>query len=271
MIKKGINFVLNLVMSVLVLGLICVLLISSTAFRKEYIKEKMRENHFYDRTYSDIKEDFENYTMQSGLELEILDGLFTKEKVEKDINSKIDAIYGGKKAKIETDSIKSELDSRINLALEEKNRVPSEDEKKSIQKYEEVIVDCYQSGILYGRDFSISSKYLGLAKNICITAIIVISILLLIINRSILKYISFIGINLLFSGILCASIKFLLEKRVQHILILDAKFSNLLVNCLNDCIEKFYHFGIIAAILGVILIVLGSLEKIKKTIENEIN
>ena len=271
MIKKGINFVLNLVMSVLVLGLICVLLISSTFFNKEYVKEKMRENRFYEKTYSDIKEDFENYTMQSGLELEILEGLFTKDKVEKDINSKIDAMYGGKKVKIETDSIRMELDSRIDLALEENNRVPSENEKKSIQKYEDVIVDCYQSGILYGRDFSISSKYLGLAKNICIIAMIVISILLLIINRSILKYISFIGVNLLFSGILCASVKFLLEKRIQHILILDAKFSKLLVNCLNDIIGKFHNFGIIAVLLGVILIGLGSLEKIIKTIENEIN
>ncbi|MBR2290245.1 MAG: hypothetical protein IJ867_06650 [Clostridia bacterium] len=272
MIKKILNFLLNFAMSILVLGLIVVALISNTVLNKEYIKRKLEENRFYDRTYSDIKEDFENYTMQSGLELEILDGLFTKEKVVQDVNLKIDSIYNGKKGEVETASIRNELDLRINRALEENNRVPKEEEKASIQKYEDTIVDSYKSGILYGVNFSINGiyeKYLEKAKIACIVGIVVISAILLIINRNLLKYISFVGINLLFSGILSLSVKFLIEKRVQHILILDSKFSNFLVNSLNDLIEKCFQIGVVVIAVGFALIVLGSLEKLKKTIENK--
>ena len=271
MIKKIINFCLNLIMSILVLGLIVISLVSNTILNKNYIKQKLLENKFYERTYSDIKEDFENYTMQSGLDLEILDGLFTKKKVINDINSKIDYIYDGKNFEVETNSIREELVSRINNTLEENNRIPSDDEKESIKIYEDVIVDCYKTGILYGRNFTIETDYLKQPRIACIIGIVVISIVLIIINRNILKYISFIGINLLFSGILCSSLKFLLEKRIQHILILDAKFSNFLINSLTEIIEKFYKCGIVASIIGLAFIVFGSLEKIKKTIENKKN
>ena len=271
MIKGVANFLLDLIMSVLVLGLIVIIFISNTVFSPKYIREKLDENRFYERTYNDIIDDCENYTIQSGLELDILDGLFTQEKVIDDINSKIDYIYTGKAYSVETASIRNELDSRINSALEKNNRVPSDYEKESIARYEDAIEDCYSSGILYGRDFRIDTKYLDLARIVCISGIIAISIVLIIINRSLLKYVSLIGINLLFSGVLCASLKALLERRVQHILILDAKFSNFLVKTLNEMIGEFFKIGIIAIVLGLVLIIIGSLEKNKKTIENKTN
>lgn len=269
MIKKVLNFILNLIMSVLVLVLICINIIFGTIYNKEYIKEKLNENKFYDRAYSDIKEDFENYTMQSGLELEILDGLISKEKVFQDINKKIDSIYSGKKVEIETDSIRNELDSRINSALEKNNRIPSDSEKLSITKYEDAIIQSYESGILYGKTFSIENNYLKISRTSCITGIIIISIILILINKSFLKYISCIGVNLLFSGILCSSLRYLLDKRIMHILILDKKFSNFLVNTLLEISNIFYENGMIFIVVGVLFIVIGSLEKFKKTIENK--
>jgi len=268
MIKKIINILLNLIVSVLVLGVVIIVLASNTVLNKDYIKNKFKENRFYERTYSDIKNDFENYTMQSGLELEILDGLFTLEKVSNDIDSKIDYIYDGKEFKIETDSIRNELDSRISNALKENNRVPSENEKKSIKKYEDVIVNSYEKGILYNKEFRINvEKYLSTAKIACISGIVVISIILIVINRSLLKYLSFVGISLMFTGITSIGFKILITKRVQHILIMDAKFSNFLVNTLNDILDIIKLTGIIFVVIGFLLIVLGSLEKMKKSIE----
>lgn len=271
MIKKFINFFLNLIMSVLVLSFILICLISNTLFNKEYIKNKMIENKFYDRAYLDIKEDFENYTMQSGLELEILDNLFTKDKVTKDINDKLDSIYNGKEISIDTSSIKNELDNRINSALEKNNRIPSDSEKESISKYEDAIIESYNSGILYGANFSIKENQLSNICRIVIISIVINSLILIIINRSFLKYISFIGINLLFSGIIFLGIKVLLENKAQHILILDSKFSNLIVNTITDIFQNILSIGIISCVIGIVLICIGCLEKFKKTIENKNN
>jgi len=261
-VKKIINFVLNFGLSFLVLGLIILIIIKNTALSKEFIISKLKENRFYERTYNDIKEDFENYTMQSGLELEILNGLISKEKVNRDIDLKIESIFSGKNVEIDTSSIKIELDNRINSALEKNNRIPGDEEKKSIELYENTIVDCYKNGILYGREFIIEfNSKINLIRNICIIGIIAISIILLIVNKSFLKYSSSIGINFLFSGILCSSIKPLLEGRILNILILDAKFSNFFVNTLVDIISIFFKTGITLIVAGVALIILSNLIK----------
>lgn len=269
MIKKIINFILNFVMSILVLVVISIIIISNTVFNKEYIKQKLFENKFYDRAYSDIKEDFENYTMQSGLELDILNDLFSKDKVIDDINSKIDSIYSGNKIEIETDSIRNELDARINRELEKNSRFPSNEEKDSIKKYEDAIIDSYNNGILYGYEIDLNQEILKNIQKYCILGIVIISIILIIINKSFLKYSACIGINLIFSGIIFILLRVLIEKRIQHILILDAKFSWFLVNGLNDIILRFFKAGIVAISIGFALIVFGSLEKIQKTIENK--
>ena len=269
--KKIINFLLNFIMSILVFILICMNFTFSTVFNKTYIKTKLTENRFYERAYADVKERFENYTMQSGLELDILEGLVTKEKVKKDINQKIDAIYDNQKITIETDSIRNELDARINAVLEKNNKTPNTTEKESIQKYEDAIVESYQAEILYGKSFSIPQKDFQCVRTICIIGIVVISILLLFINKSISKYMAFLGITGVFSGTLCVVVKRLLEKRIIHILIMDAKFSHFLVNTLTDMLLRFYHMGISIMAVGFLLIIIGSLENFKKTIENKKN
>ena len=270
MIKKFFTFFINLIMSFLVLIIIFCNLILNTVYSKNFVKQKLAENSFYERSYSDIVEVFEENSMSSGLDLSILDNLISKEKVINDINKKIDTIYGGNKEKIETESIRNELDLRINNILKENNRKPTNNEKKSIKEYEDAIVNCYKKGILYDVDFILEGKNCIEFINICcICGVLVLALIIIIINKSIFKYISCLGVNLLFSGILCVSVKFLIEKRVVHILLLDAKFSKLLVNSLIDVINIIYEIGLISVGVGFVLSIIGNLLNLKKTIENK--
>ena len=272
MIKKILNFILNFFLSLLVLGLICLNVAYNTVLKKDYIKEMLEKNNFYSRAYSDIKSNFENYTIQSGIELEVLDEVLTQEMVSKDIDNRIDYIYGGKKVETSSSIVREKLENIIIDTLKEKNREPTETERVAIDKYEDAIVDAYEMGILYKVDYQLDSKIIETiktARTACIITIVVISIILLILNRSILKYISIVGVSFLFSGILCGSLKFLLEKRIAYIMIFDKKFSNFLVNSLTDILGKLYQLGIIFGSIGIVLIIIGSFEKFKKTIENK--
>ena len=260
MTRKIFKYLLNFVLSVLVLLLICLNILSNTIFNREYIKQKLKSNDFYIRSYSDIIESFENYTMQSGLDLEILDGLVSEGQVADDINLKIDSFFTKIDGDVDTSPIINELDSRINKALEENNRVPSDDEKESIKKYEDAISEAYKDGILYRADFSVKVEYLTRAIAVCIVGIIVVSLILIFLRgKRIKKYIGCLGISLLFSGIFSAVLKFLLEKRIQNILILDTKFSSLIINITTEILNKFFDIGVMIGLVGIIFILVENI------------
>lgn len=261
MIKKILKFILNFVLSVLILVLISSNIFSITIFDREYIKQKLKSNDFYIRSYSDIVESFENYTMQSGLDLEILDGLIAEGQVADDINRKMDSLFTKINGDIDTSSIRTELDNRINNVLAENGRVPSDKEKESIKKYEDAIEKAYKDGILYGANFSVSLnvKYINRCNAICIVGIIIISIALIIVCTKPLRYLACLGIGLLFSGIFSISAKLLIENRIKNIIILDSKFSALIVNILNDILSKFFVAGIVLTVIGILLIFIGNI------------
>ncbi len=264
MIRKILRYLLNFVLSVLILILIILNIFSITIFDREYIKQKLKSNDFYIRAYSDIIESFENYTMQSGLDLNILDGLVSETQVANDINVKIDSFYTKINGDIDTTSIRNELDSRINKALEENNRVPSDTEKEAINKYEDAIVQAYEDGIVYGTNLSVKVEYLNRLKAICIVSIIVVSIMIILIRRKILRCVACLGISFLFSGIFSVVLKFLLINRIGNILILDTKFSALLINVLTDILNKFFNVGLVIGVVGIIFILIGNIKVNKK-------
>lgn len=245
MTKKVIRFILNFVLSVLVLTLIGSFMISTTILNREYIKQKLKSNDFYIRTYSDIMESFENYTISSGLDLEILDGLIAEGQVANDVNVKVDSYFTKIKAEIDTKSIRTELDNRINKVLEENNRVPSEQEKVSINKYEDAIEKAYKDGILYGSDFEINVEYVNRCNAICIVGIILVSIAIIFLSRRFIRYFACLGVSFLFSGIFSAALRFFIEHRIKNIIILDSKFSSLLINVVTDILDRFFKFGIV--------------------------
>jgi hypothetical protein len=271
MIKKFITFLLNFILVVLVIILFGIILLSKTVLNKDYLKNVLKENNFYTRAYSDIKDEFENYTIQSGLELDILDDLVSNEKVTLDINSRLDAIFEKDDAVIDSEMIKEELNSRIEATLKENNRTPTSKEEEAILTYENTITDCYESGILYGKQIHIPSNLLSKYLKYIIIAILIDTFLIIIINRNLKTILNSIGVILLPVGLLILLLKPLLQHRVQNILIMDQKFSNCLIYILNDILEKCFKYGIIMVIIGILFILISSMYFFQKTIEDKNN
>ena len=272
MIKKVITFILNFILILLCILIFAGLLLSKTVLNKDYLKEVLSEKNFYERTLNDINDGFVSYTMQSGLELEILDNLVSLEKVTEDVNKKLDSIFEKESYKVDTSFLKEELDSRINSALEENNRKPSDNEKESIEKYEKAMEECYDSGIFYGKyadKVHITTSLVDKLLKYTIIAIIIDVILIVFINLKIGVILNSFGKVLMSAGILTLIVKPLVETRVQNILIMDQKFSNCLVFLLNDIMEKCFKYGLIATIIGLCLILISSLNFFAKTIEDK--
>ena len=193
MIKKSVTYIISFVLSLCILLLATLLILSNTILDKHYVIGMLEKNHYYERTYEDIKDGFSNYIMQSGLEESILNDLYSKEKVVADVNMVIDSIYENKQFQIDTQIIRNKLDNRINTVLEQNNRVPDVEEREAIQIFVDAIVDTYENGIVYsssaieriGEVYNKGRTIIQEIKMMCIAVVAVLAIIIIILNYNI--------------------------------------------------------------------------------------
>lgn len=258
MFKKFIMNIFNIIVILLILSLNVLLVFSNTIFNKNYVIKKLQKNNYYEKTYYDIKENFKNYIMQSGLEENVLDDLYSMEKIQNDVNMVLDAIFENKEIKISTDEIRKKLDDRINEVLEENNRVPDKTEKESIQTFEDTIVNEYIEGIVFSENYvkQIKNGYSKIIKIVKFGEILLIVltaiILIIMFSKKILR--ENIGMILFAVGIMQIIIRILVGKRLNYILILNSTFSQSLISLLNSVVNIILVIGFIDVILGIIFI-----------------
>lgn len=271
MFKKIITYSISFVLCVGITILISLMILSSTILNKNYTISMLEKNDYYKETYNTIVENFDNYIMQSGLEKSALENLFDEEKVKQDVSQVIDAIYENKEIKIDTQSIRQELDNRINKVLEQNNRIAGHEEKESIKEFEDVIVNAYANGVSFSKEYV--EKVGGVfpkieqaatsAKIICAIIAVVLLALIIVINKNIKQNLKCIGTSILASGILLCIVKLFIGDKVQNILILSKAFSETIKSMVYNIANTFLVVGIITIIIGVIMIIIGGKKSTK--------
>lgn len=260
--KKVILYILSFVLSLGLCAVLTLITFSNTMLNKQYILDALEENNYYEKTDANIQEGINNYAMQSGLEQEVFENLYTKEKVIQDVNQVINAIYDNKQVKISTEEIKEELDSRIDKVLEEHQKIPEQKEKESIQNLENVISETYVNGIVYSTEVveKVSEpvqKILEIIQKLFMISIAFVCILLLVIGIiSKKEAFRYLGISFMASGILSVLLPFLVGDRIHYILILNTAFSECIKSMLNTILQMFSIVGGIFIIIGMISCVL---------------
>jgi len=265
-LKKLITYIISLLLSLCIFALIALPIFSNTICSKKYIVGVLEKNNYYEKIYEDIKDGFKNYIMQSGLEESILENLYSKEKVKQDINMVLDGIYENKSVHIETETISSKLDNRIDEVLEKNNRIPEAEEKEAIQTFKDAIIDTYVNGIAYseeniekiGEIYNKVFAMINKAQIMCAIIILVLVGIIAIINRNLKEFLKFNGIALLTSGLLSSSLKFLIGDRIHYILILNTIFSENIIYVIQEIMNAFLVVGLIAILIGIAMIVIGN-------------
>ncbi|MCI9177751.1 MAG: hypothetical protein HFJ28_04150 [Clostridia bacterium] len=270
MIKKAIIYILNFLLVICFVTLFLVHITSVTILDKQYVVKCLEQSNYYEKTYYNIQEEFKNYVMQSGLEESILDNLYNQEKVNSDINQVIDSIYENKEIHIEILNLRKTLDNRIKEVLEQNNRKPDAEEELAIQTFEDTIVEVYENGIIYAKEYvenlgdiyqKISNIVSKAELGLIIAGILLLIVIFVISKR---KMIRALGIAFLATGVLEIVFKLWIGDKLHHILLLNAAFSESLVYICNNMIQTIFITGIIMSVLGIIVIIASSIPKIKK-------
>lgn len=239
--KKVVSLLISFILVFLILGLVGNGILRSTVLNKDYVLTKMDETEYYRSMSEEINSGFEEYIYQSGLPVDIIDGIYTDEQVRADVNSFVDYIYNDRDDFVVSGAaVKTTLDDKINNYLTEENIKLNEVGKENINTFEELIVNEYNVKVqisttiyegfrnIFAKINSIENMILGNIGLIIATVICVIVIG--VVNRDyIVKVINYVGISTLSAGIILKAVLYLVAKTIDfdNILVYSVALTNL--------------------------------------------
>lgn len=266
--KKILNILLSFI---LMLGLLSstFLVIANNYANKENMLKKFEEVNLYNSVYEEVRDGFENYIYQSGLDINIIDKICSKEKVKNDIIAVVNGMYGEGDSTIDSSEIRTNLDSAINEYVESQGRKLSTQEEENIEKFEELIEESYKEEIgLYQKGSNeIARKLpqvLSLIRKAEIAAIGVTALVLIILVALNSKAIStpgaYFGVAMLSSGVIMLALKNTIVSKINidELVVFTKSLSNALIIIIKDILSAIQTCGIWYVICGILIIVIMS-------------
>ena len=267
-IKIILGYILGFISASLISVLSLLLIVKFTIYNKDYIKNNLQKNNYYQKVSNEILDNMKNYMMSSGLPETVLDGIYTDVEITKDINKYIDNMYQGRSAKIDLDVVKNRLQANIDKYLNDhKVKITS---KEYINSFVNDIGRIYEKEVsLYGYLNGVMSTFKK-GENLVNNAILVTSIIvlvLIIILILIKQYL--IGSIISASGLILLFIRFLIYDKIDinNILIISSEFSLIIKKICNEILNNAFIISLLLIIIGVTLIISKSFNK--KTLKKD--
>ena len=259
------GYFIGIICSFLITTLVVLLIFKFTIYKKEYIKNVLVEVNYYTEIYDDTMEEMKGYMTSSGLDEEILDGLFSVVKIHHDVDKYIDSVYKGKIYKYNSEKFREKLNSNIDASLVKHNI--SVTDRSELDSFVDSITGIYEDEItLYKTINPFISKIYKLGKLLNIIIIInllsVIGLLLLLFK---LKF-KYISSTVIASGLMMLFIRFAIYDKIdiKNILIISKYFSIALRKILLSIGNCLTILGFFAIIGGLFMAVCSSYKKSKK-------
>lgn len=272
MIKKIIVFLNQLLISLSLITLILLSLFFQTLGNKDYLLSILQKNNYSEQIYQFSISKVEGEIVSLGLSKEKIEKIYTKEKVEKDINNVILSFYQNKEIKIDTTSITDNLDNMITKKVQENNRSITLDEQQAIDKLKTQVATLYETNILYSKKYlsqiqKIFLKIFSLRKVFILsntTIFLILTILLFLLTKKKSYFSKSFGIATLTTSFVFLLIKFFFQSKFQKIVIFSPCFSKVIVSIINDIFQKMTVSAIILGIFSLLLIILGVNKAVNK-------
>ena len=263
--KKILKYILSFILMIFLLLSTLMGIATKTITNKDYIFEKLEEVDFYNKTEEIIKEAFKDNILQSGMDETVLENIFEKQKLRKDIDNVVNCIYENRKIEIETDTIKAKLTENINKYVQEKQLAITNQDELNI--FINTIAKIYGNSITYSTEAlqqisPITAKVVGFVQKrqpLVLIITIILAIIVIFVNNNkkedIAKY---LGISLFSSGIIFVIAKMYINYKinVEYISIIDDAVTNLLQIIINQILNYILYIGITMTIIGIICIII---------------
>ena len=266
---KVLSYYFNMLfISLLVLLLSLVTLIKFTILNENYLIKHLEKNNYYDELYKSIKEEMSYYIIQSGLDDEVLENIYTKEMIKEETNNIIKNFYEGKELTINTEVVSNNLNSNIEKYLLKNNIMV--DDQSALDRFVEEMIIIYDKEIRLSEKINTIQSKFNKLDNMINTSFIILIILILvigIISQLFYKRIIF-TIPTISTSILLLLGEFLLYNRmdVKNILFWNDNVSTIIKSILFDISNYIKTESKILIIIGIITFIIEYIITNKKII-----
>lgn len=266
-LNKIICAILTAILIVELFACFGITLVKNTICSREYIENELEKVNYYQVTKNEIEESFKYYVLQSNLDDSCVENLITVEKVKSDTLIELNKYFKNSKEDIQVDSIKQELNNRINTKVEnEYKNIMTEQDKKNIAKLVDIIVDNYTDNMkTIGSGFEIIhsiSKKLDKIENIHVIIMYVITLVTIILisivyifgtkNKKIIlnKYhaIAFMTVGLM---IIITIIALSITINEEEIQIFTKGITSVIIDAIKSIKASILVFGIVSFGIGL--------------------
>ena len=275
--KKIVSYIICIILVAIILVATAIHIASNTVLNKNYVLEKLDNNNYYEKTYDNIKSSFSQYILQSGLDENVIENLYTKEQIKEDVDIIISNIYSDENQKVDTNKIKNNMESNINKYLEDNNIKLNATQKKSIDKFIETIERTYEEEISYsaylnkiGNKVYKINKIIEKMQPVIYGSIIALFLILILINVKEISFgINYAGVTILSSGIANILIKMYINSKINinKIMIINEDISKIVINILNEIVNYIQNYGLVMVAIGLAIVILASFIRNSKTEE----
>lgn len=275
--KKIVSYIICIILVAIILVATAIHIASNTVLNKNYVLEKLDNNNYYEKTYDNIKSSFSQYILQSGLDENVIENLYTKEQIKEDVDIVISNIYSDENQKVDTNKIKNNMESNINKYLEDNNIKLNATQKKSIDKFIETIERTYEEEISYsaylnkiGNKVYKINKIIEKMQPVIYGSIIALFLILILINVKEIPFgINYAGVTILSSGIANILIKMYINSKINinKIMIINEDISKIVINILNEIVNYIQNYGLVMVAIGLAIVILASFIRNSKTEE----
>ena len=272
--KKILSYILIFILIILFISTIILNVLKFTILSPDYIIHSLEKNDYYTKVDNNIKESFKNQILSSGLEEDVLNDLYSFYQVKQDINGLINSMYNNAEYKLSTDTIRTNLQNKIDAILNENNRTLNSEEKDSVDRFINSICNAYETEIEYSstavstitHTLSKVIKILNIIDIILVVAVIICAIIIVTMRKSINVFRAF-SIVFIATGILLFTIYYFVNTNIaiNNILIVSELFSEMIGYFINLIINIFMIIGIINVIIGILFAILYVFTNIAKT------
>lgn len=266
--KVFLNYLTKFLLTISFFAITIISVIRFSLLSPNYIKNKIIKTDYYNKMNNLIKVEMSNYLEQSGLDDSAINNVFTKEEIKTDTINLIESFYKNEKYFVSTDVIANKIRNNIDDFID-KNKINNRNESE-ITALITKLTDVYKSHVGYNNILNQYKDKINNAKinmNYITIVLIVLIAVLYIYQRYIYKERNIILVfisNFLYLILLYLYIQNKVD--INHLLILNDVFSNLLTNYLNGIITIIKNIAIIYLIIGVIFssLSVGLIKELKR-------
>ncbi len=263
--QRIISYILGFFLVIFLVLLAILAILKTTILNEVAVKKALDENNYYQIITDKIFENMKDYMRSSGLNVEILNDLFTVEDVRSDVNRYLDKIYQDSKIEFDDTNLKEKLTKNIEISLEKQDlKINDEDE---ISSFVTEMVKIYKNetnlyNIINGFIESIQKANNLLSIVVIILLVICIA---LIIPIAWMKVRCF-GTITIAVGLILYYIRFAIYEKIdfKNILILSKEFSVVLTWLLTKIANYIAIYASVIVVIGLVIVIVESYITMKK-------